>query len=50
MVLKMNVSEKIKCEKLTNFIFVILRDVFENIYSFVEERTVKQNHLTIMKT
>ena len=48
--MKMNVSEKLNVKKLTSFIFVILRDVFENIYNFVEERTVKLNLLIILKT
>ena len=38
-----SVSEKVQCQKLTNIILKILRDVFENTYNFVEERTVKQS-------
>ena len=44
-----SVIQKVQCVKLTSIIFVILREVFENIYNFVEERTVKQNLLIIMK-
>ena len=44
-----SVSEKSTVSKLTSIILKILRDVFENIYISVEERTVKQNLLTIMK-
>ena len=35
--------------KLTSIILKIIRDVFENIYNFVEESFAKQNLLTIMK-
>ena len=41
--------KKYYVSKLTSIILKIIRDVFENIYNFVEERTVKQNLLTIMK-
>ena len=46
---KLVTEESTMCQKLTSIDFVIRRDVFKNIYSFVEERTVKQNLLTIMK-
>ena len=44
-----SVSEKVLCVKIDKYYLKILRDVFENIYNFVEERTVKKNLLTIMK-
>ena len=45
-----SVVQKFNVKKLTSFIFVILRDVFENIYNFVEERDVKLKVHIIMKT
>ena len=44
-----SVIQKVQCVKIKNIIFVILRDEFTNILNFVEERTVKQNLLIIIK-
>ena len=49
-----SVIEKVLCVKIDKYYFKdpkgrILWDEFESIYNFVEERTVKQNLLTIMK-
>ena len=50
MVRNLNVTEKIKCQKIDKYFLEILRDELKNIYNFVEERDVKQKVLTILKT
>ena len=42
-------TQKVQCKKLINIFTKIIMHVFENIYNFVEERTVKQNLLIITK-
>ena len=47
-----SVSEKVLCVKIDKYYFKDPKGsskIFKNIYNFVEERTVKQNLLTIMK-
>ena len=44
-----SVIQKVQCVKIDKYYFVILRDEFSNILNFVEERTVEQKVLTIMK-
>ena len=43
------VTEKVLCVKIDKYYFRDPKGRVKNIYSFVEERTVKQNLLTIMK-
>ena len=38
MVRNLNVTEKIKCQKIDKYFLEILRDELKNIYSFVEEK------------
>ena len=45
-----SVIQKVQCVKIDKYYFRNSKGrIFENIHSFVEERTVKQNLLTIMK-
>ena len=44
-----SVTQTVQCQKLTNIILKIIRELFKNICISAEERTVKQNLLIITK-